>query len=138
MKKVFITGIYDIIHYGHISFMKECAKYGDLYVGICNDKYAKKIKRQPITPQEQRLYIVKNIKPVKDAFIIENINDSYIDGFIDAIKSIKPDIFIMNNDSNAVELIKQICKKLNIEFILKDRKNNEISTSKIIKNIKKK
>ena len=31
-KKVFVSGCFDLLHSGHIAFLEEAAKYGDLYV----------------------------------------------------------------------------------------------------------
>jgi cytidyltransferase-like protein len=38
MKKVFVSGCYDMLHSGHIAFFEEAALYGDLYVGIGSDQ----------------------------------------------------------------------------------------------------
>ena len=37
MKKVFVSGCYDLLHSGHIEFFRQAAQYGDLYVGIGSD-----------------------------------------------------------------------------------------------------
>ena len=33
MKKVFVSGCYDMLHSGHVAFFKEASSYGELYVG---------------------------------------------------------------------------------------------------------
>ena len=37
MKKVFVSGCYDLLHSGHVEFFRQAAQYGDLYVGIGSD-----------------------------------------------------------------------------------------------------
>ena len=37
MKKVFVSGCYDLLHSGHVEFFRQASQYGDLYVGIGSD-----------------------------------------------------------------------------------------------------
>jgi len=37
MKKVFVSGCFDLLHSGHVAFFEEAAKLGELYVGIGSD-----------------------------------------------------------------------------------------------------
>jgi cytidyltransferase-like protein len=49
-KKVFVTGCFDLLHSGHIAFLKEAAMFGDLYVCIGSDENVFNLKgRYPIT-----------------------------------------------------------------------------------------
>ena len=69
-KKVFVSGCYDLLHSGHIEFFIQASRYGDLYVGIGSDEtYLEYKHRRPMFPQEERLFMVKSIKYVKDAYI---------------------------------------------------------------------
>ena len=69
-KKVFVSGCYDLLHSGHVEFFQQASQYGDLYVGIGSDAtYLEYKHRKPMFPQEERLFMVKNIKAVKDALI---------------------------------------------------------------------
>ena len=71
-KKVFVSGCYDLLHSGHVEFFQQASRYGDLYVGIGSDAtYLEYKHRKPMFPQEERLFMVKNIKAVKDAYINE-------------------------------------------------------------------
>ena len=71
-KKVFVSGCYDLLHSGHVEFFQQASQYGDLYVGIGSDAtYLEYKHRKPMFPQEERLFMVKNIKAVKDAYINE-------------------------------------------------------------------
>ena len=69
-KKVFVSGCYDLLHSGHVAFFAEAAKLGDLYVGIGSDRTIAELKhRQTVNPEAERLYMVKAIRYVKDAWI---------------------------------------------------------------------
>ena len=71
-KKVFVSGCYDLLHSGHVEFFKQASQFGDLYVGIGSDAtYLKYKHRKPMFPQEERLFMVSNIRFVKEAYINE-------------------------------------------------------------------
>jgi len=44
MKKVFVSGCFDMLHSGHVCFLEQAARYGDLYVGIGSDQTIKQLK----------------------------------------------------------------------------------------------
>ena len=44
--KVFVSGCFDLLHSGHIKFLTEAAKYGDLYVSVGSDKTINELKHK--------------------------------------------------------------------------------------------
>lgn len=118
MKKVFVSGCYDMLHSGHVAFFEEAATLGDLYVGIGSDKTINELKaRKTINNDQERLYMVKALKTVKDAWI--NQGSGIID-FLDEITILQPDIFFVNADGHS-SIKEELCKKLNIEYIVSKR-----------------
>jgi len=118
MKKVFVSGCYDMLHSGHVAFFEEAASYGDLYVGIGSDKTIYELKaRRTINTDEERLYMVKALRVVEDAWI--NGGSGVID-FLDEIKALKPDILFVNSDGHS-PVKEQLCKELGIEYIVSKR-----------------
>ncbi len=100
-KKVFVSGCYDMLHSGHVAFFKEASKYGDLYVGIGSDSTIENLKkRKTVYSEKERLYMVKAIRYVTDAFI--NAGSGMMD-FIDTVDRVKPDIFVVNSDGGSDE-----------------------------------
>jgi len=117
-KKVFVSGCYDMLHSGHVAFFEEAATHGDLYVGIGSDKTICDLKaRKTINTEAERLYMVKALKAVKDAWI--NKGGGVLD-FLDEIMELKPDIFFVNSDGHSPEK-EQLCKDLGIEYIVSKR-----------------
>ncbi|MDR1809491.1 MAG: adenylyltransferase/cytidyltransferase family protein [Prevotella sp.] len=118
MKKVFVSGCYDMLHSGHIAFFEEAATHGDLYVGIGSDKTLYELKaRIPINNEQERLYMIKALKAVKDAWI--NSGSGIID-FLDELKALKPDIFFVNSDGHS-PMKENLCKELGIEYLVSRR-----------------
>ncbi len=118
MKKVFVSGCYDMLHSGHVAFFEEAASYGELYVGIGSDKTIYELKaRKTINSEQERLYMVKSLKSVKEAWI--NRGSGILD-FIDELKYLKPDIFFVNSDGHS-PVKENLCKELGIEYIVSKR-----------------
>lgn len=118
MKKVFVSGCYDMLHSGHVAFFEEAAGYGDLYVGIGSDKTIYELKaRKTINTDEERLYMVKALRAVKDAWI--NSGSGVLD-FLEEIKALKPDIFFVNSDGHS-PVKEKLCKELDIEYVVSKR-----------------
>ncbi len=117
-KKVFVSGCYDMLHSGHVAFFEEAASYGDLYVGIGSDKTVYELKaRKTINTEAERLYMVKALKVVKDAWV--NSGSGVLD-FVEELKALKPDIFFVNSDGST-PLKEQLCKELGIEYVVSKR-----------------
>lgn len=117
-KKVFVSGCYDMLHSGHVAFFKEASRYGDLYVGIGSDKTIAELKhRKTVYSEKERLYMVKAIRYVTDAFI--NRGSGMLD-FIDTLDRVRPDIFVVNSDGGS-ELKRNLCLGRGIEYIELER-----------------
>jgi cytidyltransferase-like protein len=117
-KKVFVSGCYDLLHSGHVAFFEEAASHGDLYVGLGSDRTIFSLKnRKTINSDSERLYMVKSIKYVKDAWINKG---SGIMDYLDEIKQLKPDILFVNEDGDSDAKI-DLCKQLGIEYVVGKR-----------------
>jgi len=117
-KKVFVSGCYDMLHSGHVAFFKEASQYGDLYVGLGSDATIEDLKgRQTINSEQERLYMVKSIKYVTDAFV--NRGSGIMD-FQEELANLKPDFFVVNEDGYSPTK-KAICKDLGIELKVLER-----------------
>jgi len=118
IKKVFVSGCYDMLHSGHVAFFEEAAEYGDLFVGIGSDKTINSLKaRKTVNSDAERLYMVKALKVVKDAWI--NKGGGLLD-FLDELKELQPDIFFVNADGHTPDKEK-LCKEMGIEYVVSKR-----------------
>lgn len=122
MKKVFVSGCYDLLHSGHVEFFRQAAQYGDLYVGIGSDETILHYKNhKTLYKEHERLYMVKAIRYVKDAFI--NAGSGIMD-FIPTVDFLKPDILVVNEDGDSIEK-RQFCESRGIEYIVLKRTPSE-------------
>lgn len=95
---VVATGCFDLLHLGHIHFLKEAAKLGDcLTVIVAHDSTMRRLKREPIVPAEVRVKMVEQLKPV-DRAVMGNPGH-----MLDIIDELKPDIIALGHDQDYFE-----------------------------------
>jgi cytidyltransferase-like protein len=112
-KKVFVSGCFDILHSGHIAFLTEASKFGDLYVGLGSDKTIFDLKgRNSVYSEDERSYMLEALSCVHKVSI--NRGSGILD-FLEDMKVLKPDIFIVNEDGHTPDKV-EICKDLGIEY----------------------
>lgn len=117
-KKVFVSGCYDLLHSGHVEFFQQASQFGDLYVGIGSDAtYLEYKHRKPMFPEEERLFMVKNVKCVTDAFINEG---SGVIDFLPTLDIVKPDILVVNAEGGSEEK-RRLCEERGMEYIVLER-----------------
>ena len=132
-KIVFTNGCFDILHVGHIKYMQEAAKLGDiLIVGLNSDDSVRRLKgpERPINNQSDRAEMMAALEFV-DYVVVFDEDTPY-----ELIKKIQPDVLVKGGDYNpdnvvGRDIVEARGGKLKlIEFV--DGK----STTSIIKKIK--
>ena len=127
--KVFVNGCFDCIHPGHIELLNFAKSHGEvLYVGIDSDKRVKKLKgpTRPINNQEDRKFLLENLKAVNKVFIFNTKEE-----LTELVKFIKPDIMVVGSDYQNKEVIGSEHAK---QLLFFDRVDG-YSTTKIIQSI---
>lgn len=139
MTRVMATGTFDIIHSGHGFYLEEAKKLGgedsELIVVIARDATVRAKKRVPVVSEEQRLEVVKMLKPVDEAYL------GHVGDIFKIVHEIKPDIIAIGPDQNfdLEKLKKELSNRgINVEVvkITKYKKAPLDSSCKIIKKIK--
>lgn len=107
MVRVMASGVFDILHPGHIFFLEEAKKLGDeLVVVVARDSTARKLKHQPIMNEEIRLRMVSSLKPVDRAIL------GHEDDMFKTVEEVRPDIIVLGYDQVFDEnLIVEECKR---------------------------
>jgi len=71
------TGVFDLLHPGHLYFLTEAKKLGDeLVVVVARDQTARRLKREPYVPEHIRREMVESLKPV-DRAVLGSATDIY-------------------------------------------------------------
>lgn len=121
MNKVFTTGTFDVLHYGHINLLKRASKYGQVTVGLNVTKYGKLTyysykERKKMLESIKYVYKVVPIKKQKDKFC-------YLK---------KSDLFIIGDDYKGYEDIKEIEKYCKVKFL---KRTPKISSTLVKKHL---
>ncbi|GLI54409.1 MULTISPECIES: D-glycero-beta-D-manno-heptose 1-phosphate adenylyltransferase [Thermodesulfovibrio] len=108
-KIVFTNGCFDIIHVGHVRYLKEAKKLGDiLVIGLNSDKSVKKIKPlRPINPENERAEVLSSLEMVDFVTFFDEETPYNL------IKFLEPDVLVKGGDwkvENIVgtELVKEV------------------------------
>ena len=127
-KIIFTNGCFDILHAGHVKYLEEAKRYGDILIlGLNADSSVRKLKgpTRPINNQDDRAYILASLESVDYVVIFEEETP------YELIKLIQPHVLVKGGDYEGKEIVGQdIAQELRlVQFV--DGK----STSKIIQRI---
>ena len=126
---VYVDGVFDLFHAGHIQFLKKAKSLGTyLIVGVISDEACQSYKRKPIIDLNNRIIMVENIKIVdkvvtKSPLIISK----------EFIETHNIDIVVHGDDSKQEEFFKVPIEMGIMKYVSYTQK---ISTTKIIDKIK--
>lgn len=101
-KIVFTNGCFDILHRGHIAYLNEAKKLGDiLVIGLNSDASVKRLKGtdRPINHEQDRKFVLENLKAV-DA--VEIFSD---DTPLELIKAISPNVLVKGGDWKIEQIV---------------------------------
>jgi FAD synthetase len=138
MKTVVATGVFEVVHPGHILYLTEAKKLGGrLVVVVACDEVARERKRHPIVGESQRAAVVSALKPV-DEVVVGGRGD-----FMDTVERIRPDVLALGFDQEFDE--KELEEKLSAAGLatkvvrIKDHWEGPLNkTKKIIESFKRK
>jgi len=117
---VLASGVFDLLHLGHVKFLEEAKKAGgksaELIVIIARDNTVEDGKgRKPIMPENQRRALVESLKVVDEAVLgFEKLD------LADVIERVKPDVIALGYDQADMEKgVQEIVDKhkLNVKVI---------------------
>ena len=134
MARVMASGVFDLLHIGHLHYLEEARKYGDeLIVVVACDETVRRRKHEPIMPAEERRRLVEALKPVDKAVI------GYEDDFLRIVEEIKPDVIALGYDQH-FEGLEEMLKERGIEakIVRCGKYDGDLNkTRKIIEKIRK-
>ena len=137
---VLASGVFDLLHLGHVKFLEEAKKAGGenakLVVIVARDSTVKATKgRKPIMPENQRRALVESLRVVDAAFL--GIEDFDIG---EVIERVKPDVIALGYDQvdmerRVLEYVNKHGLNVNVIRVGKFENDDMNSSSKIRKKI---
>jgi len=83
---VLANGVFDVLHVGHLAYLRECRKLGTLIVSVTRDEHVNKGPGRPVTPLNER---VEMLRALNIAATVIPCND-----LLDAMQQAKPDVVV--------------------------------------------
>ncbi len=122
-KIVFTNGCFDLLHYGHVKYLQDAKKKGDvLVVGVNSDSSVRKIKgnRRPLINEAYRAGLIAALESVDFVVIFKEETPFRV------IKTLKPDILVKGADWAQRDIVGR-------DFILKG--GGKVYTVKLVKGL---
>jgi len=94
-KIVFTNGCFDLLHVGHIRYLKDAKEQGDLlFIGLNSDQSVKKLKgpSRPIQPENERAEILAALEVVEFVCVFNE------DTPFELIQQVKPHVLVKGGD----------------------------------------
>ncbi|MGC2035726.1 MAG: adenylyltransferase/cytidyltransferase family protein [Thermoplasmata archaeon] len=134
MVRVMATGVFDLLHPGHLYFLTEAKKLGDeLVVVVARDQTARRLKHEPYVPEHLRREMVEALKPVDQA-ILGSPTDIFA-----TVVDVRPDIIVLgyNQQFNEKEVEAECLRRGVTTRIVRlgALPHNELATRKIVERI---
>jgi FAD synthetase len=134
MVRVMATGVFDLLHPGHLYFLTEAKKLGDeLVVVVARDQTARRLKREPYVPEQLRREMVEALKPV-DKAVLGSTTDIYA-----TVIDQKPEIIALGYNQLWDEReVEAECARRGVQVKvvrLKSRPHDDLATRRIVEKI---
>jgi D-beta-D-heptose 7-phosphate kinase/D-beta-D-heptose 1-phosphate adenosyltransferase len=110
---VLTTGVFHLVHPGHVELFEYCSTLGSVIVGINSDDYVTQKAGKIIIPLHERIYMLKSIRFVDHVFVFSEPNPCEL------IKRLRPQIFVKGPDYKDIltpEL--EVCKEMKIQYLV--------------------
>jgi len=136
MKKVFVSGCYDILHAGHLQFFEEARALGDyLIVSFASAEVLWHHKRRkPSIPDEHKQALLQGLRMI-DEVVITHGHKEGLD-FEDDFLRIQPDFLIVTEDDKYGDVKRGLCQKVGARYTILPKtppKFEPVSTSSIVR-----
>jgi cytidyltransferase-like protein len=118
MPRVFVSGCFDLLHSGHVAFLKSAAEYGELHVCIGSDRTIHGIKgRWTVNDEQERRYMLEALECVHAVHI--GSGSGLLD-FLPEFDQVNPDVFVVNSDGHSPDKA-ALCEAKGVRYVVLER-----------------
>lgn len=111
---VAVSGGFDPLHVGHVRYIQDAAKYGDVVIILNSDSWLIRKKQYAFMPWEQRAEILRAIRGVKDVIMASDQDGTVVP----TLRTLYPDYFAKGGDRTRENTPEQaLCHELDIEIL---------------------
>ncbi len=117
-KVVLVGGCFDLLHFGHISFLKHAKAHGDyLVVLLESDEKVRKLKgdSRPIHNENQRKEMLESLLFVDEVILMPNVTTD--SDYVKLIEDVKPNVIAVTQGDPMVEKKRQQASRFGATLI---------------------
>jgi cytidyltransferase-like protein len=118
MKKVFVSGCYDILHAGHLQFFEEARALGD-HLTVCFASaevlWIHK-QRKPSIPDEHKKALLESLRGVDQVVIGEHLEEGL--DFLEHFLRLRPDLLAVTEDDQYSGRKRALCEEVGAEYLV--------------------
>ena len=132
---VVATGVFDIIHIGHLQFLQSARALGDeLVVGLESDERVRRWKgpSRPIQTQEDRLQLVAALRVVDCVFLIEG-NRVDPEFYAELLRPLGARFIAVTADDPYLEPKRNAMQSIGVELAVVTPRIENYSTSRLVR-----
>jgi FAD synthetase len=132
--RVMATGVFDLLHPGHVYFLTEAKKLGDeLVVVVARDQTARRLKHETYVPEHMRREMVEALKPV-DRAVLGSTTDIY-----ETVVNERPSIIALGYDQvwNEREVEQECARRgVSVRVVrIGPLRHNDLATRRLVERI---
>lgn len=139
MKKVFVSGSFNVLHAGHIRFFRDASALGDYLIVSFPpaDLLWKLYDKKSLLDDADKLALLRSLQMVDEVVLStdEDVELSFRSAFLET----KPDILAVTTDDLYKEAKKRLCEEHGVEFVVLEKTQPEgkgTSSSEMVSRIK--
>ena len=134
-KPVLVGGVFDVLHYGHIDFIKKAKAQGDyLIVALEPDiKVVKYKKRQPIHTQQQRAENLLALRAVDEVLLLPELHG--FDDYNALVQSVRPAVIAVTRGDPQMQNKQKQANSVGAEVVVVVDRVDGFSSSEIIRKL---
>lgn len=139
MKKVFVSGAFNVLHAGHIRFFEDAKQLGDyLIVSVPNaDLLWRLYGRKSLLEDDDKLELLRNLTMINE--VIPSTDEDKALSFRTAFLKAKPDILAVTTDDQYMDAKRKFCEENGAEFVVMEKnapEGKQTSSSEVVDRIK--
>lgn len=129
---VLVGGCFDVIHYGHIQFLRRAKEKGEiLVVALEPDEFLKKNKkREPFHSQQERAEILAALESVDYVIPLPSMKSD--EEYLQLVEQVKPSIIAVTENDSAIDKKKKHAEKVGAEVVVVTPQITKFSTTALL------
>ena len=136
MKKVFVSGCYDILHAGHLQFFEEARAHGDyLIVSFASAEVLWHHKRRkPSIPDDHKWVLLQGLRMIDEVVVTHGQKEGL--DFEEEFLRLRPQMLVVTEDDQYGQLKRDLCAKVGAEYVILAKtppRFEPVSTSSIVR-----